>query len=237
MNNEELNNEELIKGFDEVKQNQIDAEECHQTRHELSEKNADNRDAVLNMKSCERDKNREVCWKRRFYVSWGIGLTCYAITFLYMTFTKTELIKSYDERTVELQEVILHEKRVKFALRKEVDSLNKTIYKGIVAYSDANKKTDALKAHVENYAKVTISSLSEKTDELREQAQAQTIVIKKLANQIASLEQARLIHSETCLEDEESFAEIINSLPAEQKASWEHEKKLHEEHKKEHATK
>ena len=121
-----------------------------------------------------------------------------------MTFTKTALVKSYEQRTTGLEEQFLKETRIKHALRKEVDSLNKTIHKGILAYSEANKNTEALRAHVENYAKVTISSLSE-------QANAQTKVIKELANQIDKL-----------TEDEASFAELINSIPAEQKAAWDH---------------
>ena len=86
--------------------------------------------------------------------------------------------------------------------------------------------------------------MSEKTDELREQAQAQTKVIKALANQIDKL-----------TEDEASFAEIINSLPDKQKAEWDHfanqlekdsaatvkhieqeyEKKLHDKNHNDHA--
>jgi len=236
--------DKVEKVFKQVIENQAQSENQNELRSIFAEENAIARDAVLDQKSCERDKIREICWKRRFYISWGIGLTCYILTIAYMTFTETALVKSYEARTVGLKEQILFEKRVKHALRKEVDGLNKTIHKGIVAYSDANKNTKALQKHVENYAKVTISSLSEKTDELREQAQAQTKVIKALANQIDKL-----------TEDEASFAEIINSLPDKQKAEWdhfanqlekdsaatvkyieqEHEKKLHDKNHNDHA--
>ena len=204
-NKAEQNKEELttIK-LDTVIEGQENAESNAIKRSVDAEENAIARDAVQDQKSMEREETREDSWKRRFYISWGVGLTCYVLTIAYMTFTKTELVKSYEQQITGLEEQFLKETRVKHALRKQVDSLNKTIHKGILAYSEANKNTEALKEHVENYAKFTISSLSEQTN-------AQTRVIKELANQIGIL-----------TEDEASFAEVINSLPAEQKSAWDH---------------
>ncbi|MBU97964.1 MAG: hypothetical protein CL429_02605 [Acidimicrobiaceae bacterium] len=60
-------NEQIKRGMDEVKQNQIDAEECQQTRHELSEKNANNREQT----TINNDTNRESRWRKRY---WGAAL-------------------------------------------------------------------------------------------------------------------------------------------------------------------
>lgn len=65
-------NKKIEEGFDKVKQNQIEAEECQQTRHELSEKNADNREqATIN-----NDSKRETRWKKRYWGAAIVALIC-----------------------------------------------------------------------------------------------------------------------------------------------------------------
>tara|TARA_B100001540_G_scaffold9868_1_gene8657 strand:- start:2133 stop:3305 length:1173 start_codon:yes stop_codon:yes gene_type:complete len=63
---------QIEEGFDEVKQNQIDAEECQQTRHELSEKNADNREQT----TISNDSKRETRWKKRYWSAAIVAIVC-----------------------------------------------------------------------------------------------------------------------------------------------------------------
>lgn len=67
-----MTNKKIEEVFDKVKQNQIEAEECQQTRHELSEKNADNREqATIN-----NDSKRETRWKKRYWSAAIVALIC-----------------------------------------------------------------------------------------------------------------------------------------------------------------
>ena len=78
------NNKQIEEGFGDVKQNQIDAEECQQIRHEVSEKNANNREqANINI-----DSNRETRWMKRWIAAFAaaivavIGATWYTTSYV-----------------------------------------------------------------------------------------------------------------------------------------------------------
>ena len=73
-NNEENRLDSIIENQDEHRAENILGIARIEQNQGSSELNAIVRDAVLDQKSCERDKNREVCWKRRFYISWGLAL-------------------------------------------------------------------------------------------------------------------------------------------------------------------
>ena len=64
------NNKQIEEGCGDVKQNQIDAEECQQIRHEVSEKNANNREqANINI-----DSNRETRWMKRWIAAFAAAI-------------------------------------------------------------------------------------------------------------------------------------------------------------------